>query len=163
MSGFICSLCCRVVELVLPRPCEAALDAAVPPQPPDHVGQVFGQDSLLLCSCRQGEQLLGVILRGQRRHVTVGGLPEQRGCRCSPPLVVLIERNPDQRCGLEFPSGHHKSWGWSDLWPLTSNLGNELTQQHLLAGYWSHRVSIDTFLNKRNALFPLYESLISSE
>lgn len=133
-----CSLCCRVVELVLPRPCEAALDAAVPPQPPDHIGQVFGQDSLLLCGCRQGEQLLGVILRANGDTLQS---ESPRGARLprlpSLPLVDLIKWIPDQRCGLRFPSGHRKSWGCSDLWPQKSDLENELTLQHLLAGYWS--------------------------
>lgn len=41
---------CRVIELVLAGTGEAALDAAVGPQPVDDVGQVLRQDPLLLCS-----------------------------------------------------------------------------------------------------------------
>lgn len=56
------SLGCRVVQLVLSGPGEAALDATVGPQPLDDSGQVVWQDALLLRRCRQGEQLAGVIL-----------------------------------------------------------------------------------------------------
>lgn len=56
------SLGCRVVQLVLSSPGEAALDAAVGPQPLDDSGQVVWQDALLLRRRRQGEQLAGVIL-----------------------------------------------------------------------------------------------------
>lgn len=45
------SLGCRVVELVLSGPCEAALDASIGPQPLDDVRQVLWQDALLFCCC----------------------------------------------------------------------------------------------------------------
>lgn len=62
MMGGGDSLGCRVVQLVLSSPGEAALDAAVRPQPLDDPGQVVWQDALLLRRRRQGEQLAGVIL-----------------------------------------------------------------------------------------------------
>lgn len=52
----------RVVQLVLSSPGEAALHAAVGPQPLDDSGQVVWQDALLLRRCRQGEQLAGIVL-----------------------------------------------------------------------------------------------------
>lgn len=52
----------RVVQLVLSSAGEAALDAAVGPQPLDDSGQVVWQDALLLRRCRQGEKLAGVVL-----------------------------------------------------------------------------------------------------
>lgn len=68
------SLCSGVVELVLSRPRKATLYAAVAPQSPDHVGQVVGKDALLLGSCRQGKELLGIVLQGaeQTQDRTVG-------------------------------------------------------------------------------------------
>lgn len=54
LSCYLCSmhsLSCRVVELVLSGPREAALDAAVSPQPLNDIGQIFWQHALLLCSC----------------------------------------------------------------------------------------------------------------
>lgn len=59
---------CRVIELVLSGASEAALDAAVGPQPVDDVGQVLRQDALLLRSCRQRKQLSGVVLGGWGKH-----------------------------------------------------------------------------------------------
>lgn len=58
------SLGCRVVQLVLSRASEAALDAAVGPQAPDDVGQVVREEALLLGRRRKGKELLGVILQG---------------------------------------------------------------------------------------------------
>lgn len=58
------SLCSRVVELVLSRPCKATLYATVAPQSPDHIGQVIRKDALFFCSCRQGKELLSIILQG---------------------------------------------------------------------------------------------------
>lgn len=61
---FLHLLGCRVIELVLSWAREAALDAAVGPQPPDHVGQVVRKEALLLSRRRKGKELLGVILQG---------------------------------------------------------------------------------------------------
>lgn len=61
------SLGCRVVQLVLPGPGEAALHAAVRPQPLDDSGQVVWQEALLLRRRRQGEQLAGVVLAERQR------------------------------------------------------------------------------------------------
>lgn len=63
------SLGCRVVQLVLAGPGEAALHAAVGPQPLDDSGQVVWQDALLLRRCRQGKQLAGVVLEKTWRQV----------------------------------------------------------------------------------------------
>lgn len=61
------SLGCRVVQLVLPGPGEAALHAAVRPQPLDDLGQVVWQQALLFRRSRQGEQLAGIVLAGRQR------------------------------------------------------------------------------------------------
>lgn len=62
------SLSSRVIELVLSSPRETALDSTVSPQSLDDVGQIFWQDALLLCCCRQGEQLASIILNREKTH-----------------------------------------------------------------------------------------------
>lgn len=56
-----CSLCSRVVELVLSRSIEAGLNSSIAPQPLDHAGQLCGHHPFV-CWTRQGEQLASVIL-----------------------------------------------------------------------------------------------------
>ena len=56
------SLCCRVIELVLPGAAEAGLNAAVLPQPLDHSGQLAGHEALL-CRTGKNKQLPSIILQ----------------------------------------------------------------------------------------------------
>lgn len=65
----MCSLGSGVIELVLSGAAEAALHPAISPQSADHVGQVVGENSLLLCCGRQCEELPCIILHIQTKQI----------------------------------------------------------------------------------------------
>jgi len=71
------SLGCRVVELVLPRAREAALDAAVAPQAPHDPGQLLRQSGLLLGLRTQHKHLARVLLEGAQTQQPLGEEEEE--------------------------------------------------------------------------------------
>lgn len=77
---------CRVVELVLPRACEAVLDSAVGPQTPHDPGQLLWQSGLLLGLRTQDKHLARVLLEGAQTQQPLeeeeeedGGEEEEKG------------------------------------------------------------------------------------
>lgn len=100
------SLCCRVIELILSGPCEAALDAVIGPQSLDDVGQVLWQDALLLCCCWQGKQLAGIILISKDTSTLLDNIVlftrQSRSCRAL--FRTLFPNGHYSTCFFQIPS-----------------------------------------------------------
>lgn len=62
------SLGSGVIQLVLSGAVKTSLDPIVSPQPPDHAGQVFWHDALLLSGAGERKQLPSVILQGKKNR-----------------------------------------------------------------------------------------------